>query len=114
MDWQDLIQSSYFTGSLVLAWLLWAFPMYAIAQKLNEPNGWFAFVPILNIVLLFQVAKKPVWWVLFFFLCPCIWWFLGVIAWMSVAERMNKPSWMGLLSMVPCFNYFMPFVIAFA
>ncbi len=40
---------------------------WKVFAKAGKP-GWAAIVPIYNLVVLIQVAKKPTWWILWFFL----------------------------------------------
>lgn len=35
-----------------------------IAEKTNTENAWWAWVPLLNIILLIKIAGKPLWWFL--------------------------------------------------
>jgi chromate transport protein ChrA len=39
--------------------------IWKIFTKAGQP-GWAAIVPIYNFVVMLQVAKKPVWWILLF------------------------------------------------
>jgi uncharacterized membrane protein YhaH (DUF805 family) len=41
--------------------------LWKVFQKADKP-GWAAVVPIYNIILLLQIAEKPVWWILLYFL----------------------------------------------
>ena len=71
---------------LVIILLFYAFVAYCwmqIANKTNTPNGWFAWVPILNIVLILQIAKKPVWWIILL-LIPLV--NLGVLGYLAFAD----------------------------
>jgi len=36
--------------------------LFFIAKKTNTALPWLAFIPIANIVLMVQIAKKPIWW----------------------------------------------------
>ncbi len=50
-------------------YLYFSFMMYKMAQKTGQAdNAWFAFIPILNTVLLVQMAEKPLYWLLFLFI----------------------------------------------
>jgi hypothetical protein len=112
MDLQHLASTNIQLGVSFVTYILLALPLYAIAQKTGSKNAWFAFVPILNLVLLLDVAGKDLWWIILF-LIPCVNWIVYVVCWMAISEEMDKPSWMGLLCGLPCFHWFMPFVIAF-
>lgn len=41
--------------------------LWKVFAKAGKP-GWAAIVPIYNLVVLIQVAKKPTWWIIWFFL----------------------------------------------
>lgn len=45
----------------VISFFASAFFQFQIAKKWQHRNPWFAFVPILNVVQLFQIAKVPFW-----------------------------------------------------
>jgi ABC-type Na+ efflux pump permease subunit len=98
-----------FGGLLVLllyvaAYFYFFFAQYKIAQKLNTPNAWFAFVPILNIVQLVQMAQKPMWWFLLL-LVPVINIVCWAILWIEVAKRVNKSPAIGFLTIIPLINF---------
>lgn len=87
-----------------------------IAKKTNTPNAWFAWIPILNIVLMFQISQKPMWWIIFLFIpiLNIIGIIFMIIVWMAIAERVGKPSWWGILMIVPIANLIVPGVLAFS
>ena len=94
-------------------YVLMALPIYTVAQKTNQENAWFAFVPILNIILLIQCADKELWYIVLF-LIPCVNFILYAYLWAEVATRLNKSSTLGWLCLIPGLNAIMPFIIAFA
>jgi hypothetical protein len=87
--------------------------IFAIAGKTGTDNAWFAFVPILNLILLIRIADKPIWWILLLFI-PLVNIVIGVILWMAVAEARGKPSWMGLLMIIPGVNLILMGYLAFS
>lgn len=114
-------------GAMILIWLIamvfalavyiyFAFCLMKIANKTNTPNSWFAWIPILNVILMLQISQKPMWWLIFFFI-PILN-ILGIIfmvlMWMAIAERVGKPSWWGILMIVPIANLIVPGVLAFS
>jgi hypothetical protein len=107
------LNSSLFLILGLVSYILLAWPLYVMGTKSNSKNPWFAFVPILNLVLLVEIAGKELWWVLLMFV-PCINLFVILYIWMQVAEAMNKPGWVGLLMIVPGVNFLVPFYLAFA
>lgn len=86
-----------------LIYIFVAFAVQTIAQKTNTPNSWFAWIPILNIILILNIAKKPLWWIVLL-LIPIVNIVVAVIVWMAVAEVRQKPTWWGILTIIPLFN----------
>lgn len=41
--------------------------MWKVYEKANQP-GWAAIVPIYNLIILMEIAKKPTWWVAMMFI----------------------------------------------
>ncbi len=87
-----------------------ALALMTIAKRTKTPNAWFAWIPVLNLYLITQIAGVP-WWTLFAFVLGVIpiigtllvigvsvWWF-----W-KVAEARGKPGWWGILMLVPVVN----------
>ena len=90
-----------------------ALAIQTIAQKTNTENPWLAWIPIVNIVLLLNIAKKPIWWFLLF-LIPFVNIVIAIIVWMGVAEARNKPNWWGILMIVPVVNLIVPAYLAWS
>jgi hypothetical protein len=94
-------------------YVYYALALQAIATKTNTENAWFAWIPILNIILMLNVAKKPIWWILLF-LIPLVNIVFIVIVWMAIAEARNKPNWWGILTIVPVANLIVPGYLAWS
>ena len=112
MNIQDMLQG---TSALIFAlamYILMALPLYTIAQRTNTNNAWFAFVPILNLLLMLDIADRDLWWIILFCI-PCVNVVIYVMCWMDIADAMNKPSWLGLLMLIPGVSAIVPFYIAF-
>ena len=117
--WQDEMPSgivgaflgAYFLFVLVI-YLFAGYCMMQIANKTNTENGWWGFVPILNIILMLQIAQKPIWWILLMFI-PLVNIIIMVIVFMAIAERRNKPAWWGILMLVPIVNLIILGALAF-
>jgi hypothetical protein len=90
-----------------------ALAVQTIAKKTNTENAWLAWIPIANIILLLNIAKKPLWW---FLLCliPLVNIVISIIIWMAVAEARGKPNWWGILLIVPVVNLIVPGYLAWA
>jgi hypothetical protein len=87
--------------------------LQTIATKTNTPNAWLAWIPIVNIFLMLNVAQKPLWWFILF-LIPIANIVVGILAWMAIAERRGKPSWWGIMVIVPVMNIIMPGYLAWS
>ena len=90
-----------------------AFALQAIARKTNTPNDWWAWVPILQQILMLNIAHKPVWWLVLLFI-PFVNLVVIVITFMAIAEALKKPNWWGILMIVPGLNLIVPGYLAWA
>jgi magnesium-transporting ATPase (P-type) len=108
-------------GAIIMVFFLIAAAFYVymalalmtIAKKTNTANAWLAWIPIANIFLMLNIAKKPLWW---FILCliPLVNIVILIIVWMAVAEARGKPSWWGILMIVPFVNFIVPGYLAWS
>lgn len=98
----------------VVLFFVGAYFQYAVAKKLNHEYAWFAWIPILNLVQLLQLAGMSAWWILTFVLAfvPAVG-FLVSFAWTlfivyliyKIAGKLNKPNWIAFVSLIPAFGY---------
>lgn len=68
--------------------------MWLTFQKAGKP-GWAAIIPIYNLVVLMQVAGRPVWWVILMFI-PFVNFFIALIVSIDVAKHFGKGAGFGL------------------
>ena len=80
-----------------------AFCLQTIANKTGTANAWFAWVPILNLVLLLNIAKKPVWWIILM-LIPLVNIVIIIITWVGVCEARGKSPWLVVGLLLPVVN----------
>ncbi len=95
------------------AYVYMALALQTIAKKTNTENDWFAWIPILNLILMLNVARKPLWWIVLFFI-PLVNIVIVIVVWMGVAEARGKPSWWGVLMIVPVVNLIVPGYLAWS
>jgi Family of unknown function (DUF5684) len=95
------------------AYVYVALAMQTIAEKTNTENGWLAWIPIANLILLLNIAKKPIWWIVLF-LIPLVNIIILIMVWMGVAEARGKPTWWGVLMIVPVVSLIVPGYLAWA
>jgi hypothetical protein len=63
-------------------------------EKAGKP-GWAAIVPIYNLVVLLEIAGKPLWWILLY-LIPLVSFIVTIIVSIEVAKRFGKDVLFGL------------------
>ncbi len=105
-----------FGGFYLFFWMIFyiyiAVCLQVLAKKTAVKNGWMAWVPIANIFLMINLAKKPLWWFILI-LIPFVNIVIGILLWMAIAERRNKPNWVGVLIIVPLVGIAVPGYLAF-
>ena len=114
-------QGAAMGGAFMLVFVLIAIAAYVysalafqtIAQKTNTENAWWAWVPILNVILMLNIAKKPIWWIILLFI-PLVNLVILIIVMMAIAEARNKPSWWGILLIVPVVGIIVPGYLAWS
>jgi hypothetical protein len=97
----------------VVFYVYMALALSTIAKKTNTENAWLAWIPIVNIILMLNIAKKPVWWIILCFI-PLVNIVIMIIVWMAIAEARGKPNWWGILMIVPFVNLIVPGYLAWA
>ena len=77
--------------------------MWKVFTKAGKP-GWAAIIPIYNMITLLQIAGKPVWWFLLFFI-PIVNIVLAVMVMIGIAKAFGKGTGfaLGLLFLSPIF-----------
>jgi hypothetical protein len=95
------------------AYVYTALAVKTIAEKTNTENPWLAWIPIANLILLLNIARKPIWWIVLC-LIPLVNIIIFVMVWMAVAEARSKPSWVGVLMIVPFVGAIVPGYLAWA
>lgn len=105
---------------LAVLYIYTAICLMKIAKKTNTPNAWMAWIPIINLFLMVQIAKKPMWWVALFLLAfipfvgGIIVLVLSIIIWMAIAKNVGKPEWWGVLAILPLINLIAMGYLAFS
>lgn len=57
-------------------------------EKAGQP-GWGCIIPIYNIYLMTQIAKKPAWWIIMFFI-PVVNVVFAIILFYAIAQKFGK------------------------
>jgi len=99
--------------TIVVMYVYMALALQTIATKTNTENAWLAWIPVVNIILMLNIAKKPIWWFILF-LIPVVNIVIAILVWMGVAEARNKPNWWGILVIVPGIGIIVPGYLAWS
>lgn len=113
-DWQASLNSSgALEPLLTVLGFVWffvlAFYIYSaicwlyIARRTNTANGWFAFIPILNTVLMLQIAKRPIWWIILFFV-PIANIVVAIMVYLDILKVLKRPWWWVIMQFIPVVN----------
>jgi hypothetical protein len=77
---------------------------WKVYQKAGKP-GWAAIVPIYNIIVLLEIARKPLWWLLLLFI-PLVSIIMILLVNIEVAKAFNKGGAYGVgLTFLPFIFY---------
>jgi hypothetical protein len=103
-----------FAGLLVVLIAIYVYSSFALmtlAKRLKTENAWIAWIPIVNLYLVTQIAKKEWWWALiivFANIVPFVGWLISVgssvYMYFLIAERRKYPGWTGALMVIPFVN----------
>ena len=88
-SWLPALGGSFFLVMIALV-VFFVVVMWRVYAKAGQP-GWAAIVPIYNMVVLLQIVKKPVWWIVLMFI-P----FVNIIISLIVAHELSKVFGHGL------------------
>lgn len=89
-----LISKLIFLAFVAVFLLVILVSMARVFRKAGRP-GWAAFVPIYNLVVLLEIADRPVWWVVFTPV-PVVNLVLGARLGIALAHRFNRGRLFGL------------------
>jgi hypothetical protein len=68
--------------------------MWKVFVKAGKP-GWACLVPIYNIIVLLQIAGKPLWWIILL-LIPVVNLVIAILIGIAIAEKFGKGAGFGL------------------
>lgn len=119
MDSYDAVDTGLMAGmmtvmivSLVIGLLVYLFVAWCtmkIADKTGTPNGWWGFIPIMNVILLLDIAQKPRIWALALIgmIIPLLNIIAGLVIvigyayiMMEIADQLGKPKFWGIISVI--------------
>jgi len=94
-----------------ILYVYFALIFMTLAKKTGTEPKWFAWVPILNLILLAKIAQVPSWTVVLVFV-PLANIAILVWYWYKVALRRGYEGYMGILMLVPIVQFIIPAILA--
>jgi hypothetical protein len=99
---------------LVAMYAFFAYCLILIAKKTgNDQNTWWAWVPILQVLLILKIAGVQWWWI-FLFLVPLVNIAVAIYIWVKISKSLSKHAIWGVLMIVPFFDLFVLAYLAFS
>jgi hypothetical protein len=78
--------------------------LWVTFAKAGKP-GWASIIPIYNMIVLLEIAGKPLWWLLLFFI-PFVNFVIAILVQLDVAKNFGKGAGFGLgLAFLPFIFY---------
>jgi hypothetical protein len=68
--------------------------IWKVFVKAGKP-GWAAIIPIYNLIVLLQIAGKPLWWIILFFI-PLVNIIMAILVGIAVAKNFGKSDAFGV------------------
>jgi hypothetical protein len=68
--------------------------IWKIFEKAGKP-GWAAIVPIYNMIVLLEIVKKPVWWIVLMMI-PFVNIVIAIIVYVELAKSFGKSAGFGI------------------
>lgn len=67
---------------------------WKVFTKAGKP-GWAAIIPIYNLIVLLEIAGKPLWWIILFFI-PIVNLIAAILVGLAVARNFGKSDGFGI------------------
>jgi Family of unknown function (DUF5684) len=68
--------------------------IWKVFVKAGKP-GWAAIIPIYNVIVLLEIAGKPLWWIILFFI-PLVNIIMAILVSIAVARKFGKSDGFGV------------------
>lgn len=78
--------------------------LWGVFAKAGKP-GWACIIPIYNVVVLLEIAGRPIWWLILMFI-PLVSMVVAIVIALDIANKFGKSSGFGLgLAFLPFIFY---------
>jgi len=99
----------------LVSYLFSSYCFYKIYQKLGERDPWFAWVPILNIWIMYRTGNQSPYWAIglcipFVNIVAAV---FAIIALVNIVKRLGKNPWLIVLMIIPLVGLAVQYYIAF-
>jgi hypothetical protein len=107
---------------LLLYHLFFSFMLWKLAKELHVKHRWLAWIPLLNLNVIFMCGNVNPWWTLLIWLMiipglreiiSFVLLMLSIIAFWNIAEKRGYPRITSLLIVFPVFNIILLFFYTF-
>ncbi len=86
---------------LIILWIVMTVVLivanWKIFTKAGKP-GWAILIPIYNIIVMMQIIKKPLWWVIMLFI-PIVNVVFGILIVYNMVLKFSQPGWHVILAL---------------
>lgn len=101
------LEATWATIILVVFLAMYAFFAFCfmkIAEKTGTENGWWAWIPILNLLLMLKIADRPMWWIILF-IVPFVSLVIALVVGADICKACGKSPWLTLGMLIPLVNF---------
>lgn len=99
---------------LAIVYAFFAVCLATIAKRTgHSERAWWAWVPVLQVLLILRTAGVDWWWI-FFFLIPFVNIAIAIYVWVKVAKALSKHPIYGVLMVIPVLDLFVLAYLAFS
>ena len=78
--------------------------IWKVFAKAGKP-GWAILIPIYNIIVMLEIANRPLWWIILFFI-PVVHIVVSIIVAIDIAQAFGKGTGFGIgLAFIPFIFY---------
>ncbi|HLP87164.1 MAG TPA: DUF5684 domain-containing protein [Nostocaceae cyanobacterium] len=100
----------------LFGYIFGSYCMQKIFDKVGEENSWFAWIPILNVWIMYKAGDKSPWWIIGFIIpfVNIVAAVIYIMAFVNVIKKINKNPWLLLLLIIPIVNFVVLYNFAFS
>jgi hypothetical protein len=84
-------------------WVFYAYCWQKIAERTATDRAWWAWIPVLNVLLILRIAKRPLWWFLLFAV-PFVNVYVAIRILVDICRAVGKSPWLAVPLFIPGVN----------